>query len=163
ATGRWAKKIRGKLHYFGPWANPDGALKKYREQKDDLHAGRMPRPDPDALTVKDLANAFLNHKRGLLEADELSPRTWADCKAAATWLVESFGKQRVVADLRPDDFAKLRARMAKRWGPVRVRDFIQRIRSVFKFGAEAELVDRPVRFGPGFTLPTRKTMRLHRA
>lgn len=29
ATGRWAKKIRGKLHYFGPWADPDGALAKY--------------------------------------------------------------------------------------------------------------------------------------
>jgi len=26
ATGRWAKKIRGRLHYFGPWSNADGAL-----------------------------------------------------------------------------------------------------------------------------------------
>src|SRR5262245_61584975 len=74
ATGRWAKKIRGKIHYFGPWANPDAALKKYQDQRDDLHAGRTPRQDPEALTIKDLANAFLTHKRGLLDAGELSPR-----------------------------------------------------------------------------------------
>lgn len=30
-TGRWAKKNRGKLNYFGPWVDPDGALAKYKE------------------------------------------------------------------------------------------------------------------------------------
>src|SRR5215471_17203198 len=74
AAGVWAKKIRGKLYYFGAWEDPNAALKKYLEQKDDLHAGRKPRPDPDALTVKALANAFLNHKQALLDVGELSPR-----------------------------------------------------------------------------------------
>src|SRR5215472_16936497 len=76
ATGRWAKKIRGKLHYFGPWDDPDGALNKYLTEKDALHAGRKPRTDTGGLTVKDAANAFLNSKKALVEAGELSPRTW---------------------------------------------------------------------------------------
>src|SRR5438132_11715991 len=71
AAGVWAKKIRGKLHYFGPWAEPDGALKKCLEQKDALHSGRTPRPDPDAGTVKDAANVYLNDKQALVDAGEL--------------------------------------------------------------------------------------------
>src|SRR6476659_8490788 len=77
ATRRWAKKIRGKMEYFGPWSDPDGALKKYLEQKDALHAGRKPRPDHEGLTVKELANRFLTAKQALVDAGELSPRTWA--------------------------------------------------------------------------------------
>src|SRR5215468_4515733 len=87
AAGVWAKKIRGKLCYFGPWADPDGALKKYLQQKDDLHAGRLPRPDAGALTVKDVVNSFLNGKQALLDAGELSPRTWADYKRVCDLLV----------------------------------------------------------------------------
>ena len=30
ATKRWAKKVRGKMHYFGPWSDPQGALKKFK-------------------------------------------------------------------------------------------------------------------------------------
>src|SRR5262249_32935804 len=77
AAGVWAKKIRGKLHYFGPWDDPDGALAKYNEQKDALHAGKKPRETAaGAATIKDVANAFLNHKQARLHAGELSPHTW---------------------------------------------------------------------------------------
>jgi hypothetical protein len=62
ATGRWAEKIRGKLVYFGPWANTDSALEKYLAEKDALHAGQKPREVSDGVTVKDLCNGFLNAK-----------------------------------------------------------------------------------------------------
>src|SRR6516165_4097648 len=75
-AGYWCKKIRGKLHYFGPWNDPDGALDKYLAEKDALHAGRKPREDGEALTVRDAANVFLNAKKSLLDSGELSPRTF---------------------------------------------------------------------------------------
>src|SRR5262245_27319482 len=74
ATRRWAKKIRGKLHYFGPWGDPDGALAKYLNEKDNLHAGRVPRArQEDGFTIRDLCNRFLTSKRHQLDTRELSP------------------------------------------------------------------------------------------
>jgi integrase len=162
AAGVWAKKIRGKLYYFGPWADPDGALTRYLAQKDDLHAGRTPRPDPEGVTVKDAANAFLNHKRDLVNSGELSPRTWAQYKETCDLVVKQMGKQRLVSDLGPDDFAALRRRLAQRWQPGTLGNFIQRVRVVFKYAADNQLVDRPVRYGQGFQRPSRKTLRLER-
>jgi integrase len=162
-AGVWCKKIRGQLHYFGPWDDPDGALKKYLEQKDALHAGRKPRPDAEAVTVKDVANAFLNAKDALLDAGELSPHTRANYQRAADTLVTHTGRSRLVADLDPQDFATLRNKMAKKWGPHRLAVTIQHIRSIFKHAFDAGLIDRPIRFGPGFKRPAKKTFRLHRA
>jgi integrase len=162
-AGYWCKKIRGKIHYFGPWDDPDGALAKYLEQKDHLHAGRKPRPDTEGVTVKDVANAFLNHKQDKVDAGELSQHTWTKYNEVAVLIVKQFGKARLVADLRPDDFTALKKAMAKRWGLLRVADFIQHVRSVFKHALDTELIDRPVRFGPGFERPSQKTLRLHRA
>ncbi|MCI0464603.1 MAG: site-specific integrase [Gemmataceae bacterium] len=149
--------------YFGPWDDPDGALKKYLEQRDDLHAGRTPRPAPEALTVKDVCNAFLNHKRDKMNAGELSVRTWAKYKEVTDLLAERFGKTRLLSELRPEDFTAFKNQMTKRWGPLRVSDFIQHVRSVFKHAIDAGLIDRPVRFGPGFDRPSQKVLRLHRA
>jgi hypothetical protein len=153
-AGYWCKKIRRRHHYFGPWADPDGALTKYLEQQDALHAGHTPGSDPEALTVKDLANADLNAKQTLVDAGELSPRTWGEYKETADLLVSHFGKARLVADLGTSDFATLRKCMAKRWGPVRLGNAIQRVRSMFKDAADNDLVERPVRYGQGFARPS---------
>ncbi len=115
ATKRWAKKIRGKTHYFGPWDDPDAALTAYMEKKDSLHAGRLP-ADDGALTVKMLVNHFLNRKQDQLNGGELSPRTWLKLKEVTDMIVKEFGKHRLVADLGQQDFTKVRNKMAKRWG-----------------------------------------------
>jgi integrase len=163
AAGVWAKKIRGKLHYFGPWSDPDGALDNYLKQKDDLHAGRKPRTDPDALTVKDLVNTFLEAKKALTSAGTLSPLTWGDYKTACDEIIDAFGKSRLVSDLRADDFGTLRKRMAKKWGLQRLTKTIQFVRCVFRYAYEAELIGRPVRFGPDFKRPSKKDFRVARA
>jgi integrase len=151
------------MHYFGPWGDPDGALDNYLKQKDDLHAGRKPRPDTGGLTVKELVNDFLNHKAALRDTGELSSLTWGDYKTACDEIVAAFGKSRLLADIGPDDFARLRDKLALKWGPQRLSKTIQFVRCVFKYAYEAGLLDRPARFGPGFKRPSKKVIRLHRA
>jgi integrase len=162
-VGQWCKKIRGKIHYFGSWEDPDAALAKYLEQKDDLHAGRTPRQQTDCLTVKVLVNAFLNFKKALQENGEISPRTFSGYIDACDRVVAAFGKTSLVIDLRSEDFATLRRRLATRRGPKWLGNTIQNIRCLFKYAYDAGLIDKPIRFGPEFKRPSKKVLRLHRA
>jgi integrase len=172
-AGYWCKRIRGVLHYFGPrWAPgdqaaalaaSDAALEDYNRQADALHSGRKPRPETQGLTVKEAANAFLNAKQALVDSGELSPRTWKGYKDAADEVVVAFGKARLVADLDPDDFERLRSKQAKRLGPHGLGTFIQCVRCLFKHAADNGMVDRPVQYGSSFRKPSRKTIRKHRA
>ncbi|HJN07074.1 MAG TPA: hypothetical protein QF564_00160 [Pirellulaceae bacterium] len=41
-SGKWAKKIRGKLHYFGRWDDHDAALKQYESTREALESGVDP-------------------------------------------------------------------------------------------------------------------------
>jgi len=161
ATGRWAKKVRGKLEYFGKIADdPKGerALDKWLDEKDDLLAGRTPRSRRNAsLTVTDLCDRFLVYKDELLQAGELAERTFAGYKVVTDLLVSKFGHH-AAAEMRPEDFQTLRATMAKKWGPVRLGNQIQVVRSVFKFGFDTELLEKPVRFGL-FKKPSAKVLR----
>jgi integrase len=166
ARGYWAKKVRGKLIYFGKIADdPEGeaAVNKWLDEKDALLAGRTPRVHLGGLTVEDLCDHFLNAKRPLVTGGEITKRTFDEYFATGERLVKRFGASRLVDDLRPEDFDGLRAEIAKAWGPVRLGNEIQRIRSVFKFGFEAGHIERPIRFGPMFRKPSRKVIRKARA
>ncbi len=108
----------------------------------------MPRPDPGAVTVKEVVNAFLNDKQALRGVSDLSSRTWIDYKDACDLLIAQVGKSRAFSNLAPDDFAALRNKLAERWGPYRLKKTIQCIRPVGKYAYDSRMIDRPVVFGP---------------
>ncbi len=161
-TGRWAKKIRGKLVYFGKLDDPQAALAKWLEQKDDLLAGRTPRVNSDGLTVRDLVNRFLSAKKNRLDTGELSARSFSDYYATCGRVVNCFGRNRLVVDLAADDFERLRTELAAGRSPTTLANDVQRVRVLFKFAYDAHLIDRPVRYGPDFRKPSARTMRHHR-
>lgn len=175
-SGAWQKKIRGKIHYFGRWAkrvngklvriDSDGwkeALEEYKKVADDLHAGRTPRVQSDGLTVADLCNRFLTAKLRKRESGELGLRMFVEYRETTDLIVNAFGKTRLVDNLAADDFEGLRARMAERWGPVRLGNAITRVKSVFKYALDNGLIDKPIRFGGEFRKPDKAVLRRHRA
>src|SRR5262249_25978636 len=114
------------------------------------HAGKKPRASTEGTTVKDAANAFLNAKKALLDAGELSPRTWQGYKEAVDEVVVAFGKSRLVGDVDPQDFASLRNKLARRYGPHGLGTRIQCVRCLFKHASDNGLTDRPVQYGSNF-------------
>jgi integrase len=162
ANGTWAKKIRGRLHYFGPWDDPDAAFAKWLSEKDDLLAGRLPRQSPEALTVGGLCGQFLTNRERKLEAGELSRLTFDDYAEVCRIVLRVFGPRRLLSDVRADDFERLRAGFPKHWSPVTVAGRVNRIRCVFNFAYKHGLTDRLPLFGEGFKRPPKTTLRKHR-
>lgn len=177
ATGKWQKKIGGRIHYFGQWAKRvdgklvrvenDGwedALREYKLHNEAIRlTGQKAQAAGDALTVKDLCNEFLTAKTRKMAAGELGKRSFEDYKVVTDLIVATLGGTRSVALLGPADFATLRHRMAERWGPVRLANSITRAKSVFIYGAENDLIEKKVRYGSEFEKPDKAVLRRHRA
>jgi len=88
---------------------------------------------------------------------------FAEYRETTDLIVSAFGGTRLVDDLAADDFEALRARMAERWGAVRLGNAITRVKSVFKYALDNGLIDKPTRFGGEFRKPDRAVLRRHRA
>ncbi len=83
----------------------------------------------------------------------------ADTYRTCELLIAHFGRERVVSDLRSEDFESLRASLAKTRGAVALGNQIRHTRTIFKYALDANLIDAPVRFGPHFKTPQKRVMR----
>lgn len=160
ATGQWFKRHKGRNYYFG--TDRDAALRRYLDEWPAIVAGvpRTEAGDPAALTVAELANRFLHHKRQRVDSGELSAEVWSHYRRMSLSVLAVLGRERAVATLAPGDFGRVRADAAARMAPTTLTTFLKHARAMFAFGAE--LTDRPARYGGQFDLPAAKTLRLHR-
>jgi len=128
--------VHGKFVYFGKSADdPEGekAPNTWLDQKGEFLAGRTPRNGMGA-TIEDICNQFLAHKDELRKSGEIAQRTFSEYQSTGKWIAKAFGHKTPITAIVADDFRHLRAGIAAVWGPVRLGNEIQRIRSVFKHG-----------------------------
>ena len=71
-TGRYCKKIKGKLYYFR--TDKQKALQRYLEQATDLHAGRRARLNSAGAdtTIKALCNLYLEYQESEVQVEQLT-------------------------------------------------------------------------------------------
>ena len=165
AAGQWAKRILGRVRYFGSWkAGWEEALRNYEAQRERLYTGREPAQEaPEGgVCVKDAVNYFLKIKQDARDAGEIAEKTYREYEAAGVVVLDVLGRATAVEGLRPDDFARLKRNLAERLGPVRMGNEITRIRAIFKHALDDGLV-AAVRFGREFKRPSRQTIRLANA
>jgi len=163
ASGKWAKKIRGKMHYFGTWDDPQGALEEYAKHRDRLHAGLGRDDGRGEPTVADMINQFLESKRQLMLAGELSALTWRDYYETGVRMSKAFKRSRRLSELTPAIFDRYKADLAKTRSPGAVGNEVNRVRVICNWAFEQGPIEKPIRFGPAFKRPSKRVMRLERA
>ncbi|MCE9530206.1 MAG: site-specific integrase [Planctomycetes bacterium] len=155
--GQWCKKIRGKFYYFG--TDPEQAEAKYKREENHLRAGRTTnRTHGPDLTVRAMVNLYLTSMKNRLDVGQLSARSFRDYFSASESLVEFFGDDRVM-DLRPENFERYQAKLAKTLNPVSLGNATLRARIIFNWALKNDYIERPPRFGTSFQMPSAKVKR----
>lgn len=168
SNGQWTKKIKGKLWYFGKWDDTDAALQTYLDQVDDIHAGRDPRRTgvvqvSDAISVVDTVNLYLGSQEERCDRGEITRRHFTECMGSCKRLVNHFGRRVTSASLRAVDFSGYRKSFPDTWGASAIGLEIARVRAVFRWAAEAELITGVPNFGPNFKKPGARVKRKEKA
>ncbi len=171
-NGQWCKKIRGKVHFFGVWADPDAALSRYHELAADLHAGRGPSRSVSSslLTVKELGNEFLAYQMERVASGQIGPRWFEDCRRVIREFAKHVSVSRSAASLTASDFQRYRRLLVtqglsgeKGLGVHALTRTITVVRSMFKWAVDTGLLEQAPRWGKAFVKPSSAAFRRSRA
>lgn len=159
--GQWAKKVCGKMRYFGLWADPIAAETKWERQKLALLEGRNPDESIAGETVGWLCNTFMDSKQSHHERGELAKGTVNDYHAACKRVADYFSKGRRLDSLRPADFERYRGSLPETWGPTTVNNHLRLVRVLFKWANDTEATEREIRYKIGLKAVPKSVVTKH--
>jgi integrase len=133
-----------------------------------LQDKEVPAVAPAGPSLRDLCNQFLDTKLHLVTTGKLSPRSFSRYKMATDTLVSffdaNFDQKRPeftyrLESLNAAEFTRLFKHLDKGQNPVSLGNEIRHIRIVVKYAYDSEMIDKPIRFGPDFKVPSRDVVR----
>lgn len=178
-NGQWAKKILGKIYYFG--TDYDAALDSFLEQRDHLYAGRGKPEKSTEPTLVELANLYYDGCRQRVSSGALSQSTLDKAEAIIRRLIDFRGPQDHPGHWTPLDFRDIKLWLhepVKRTSAIRggikqpktvrtraagtVDSEIRRIKAFLGWCHAARLIPPPD-FGKEFSQSPQRQQRLARA
>jgi integrase len=153
SDGRFQKRIRGTLYYFGANGDRDAALGEYNLVKADLYAGRAVRAAAvtDGTSLKDLFNRVLADWEADVDAGKLESDTHTAQKRTLRRFLKFTGPARPWSDLCPDDFTAYAAHLHRiKLGPYSFNRERAYILAAFNHADGQDWIERAPKFGKGF-------------
>jgi integrase len=163
-NGQYCKKILGKIHYFGTVDDPDKALANYHRNCEGLHSGQISSVPKKlgAITLRELANEFLNVAAAKRDADRLAKRTFADYHRVCSLVIGELGCDFPVAAVTRERLGALHRRLSDGVSATTSDGRIGIARSLFKFAFDEELIEQPLRL-KALARPERRVLRVDQA
>lgn len=162
SSGKWGKKIRGKIYYFGRWDDPAGALAEYQEFSGAIAPPDPPREFATALATGRAVALFLSAKLRAVETGELERRTYLEYQRTCERFAAYVGPDTPAVSLRPVDFAKFKEIRASTLNIVSLGNEITRVKVFLKWLHKNGHLPHPPQFGTEFRKPPSKAVRRHR-
>lgn len=165
ASGQWAKKVKGRVFYFGVWDFPDEALKLWLHEKDYHYSGVQPPPIGEtSITVGHICQLKIADIENQIATGEKSVNAAKPYERAAKRIKKFFGAKTPVKMLTPERFAKLRTELAKDVGLKTLEGRIAEIRAIFNHAKKNGKLTRPTEqlWGTQFNKPSQDNLEAER-
>jgi integrase len=163
ASGQWAKKVQGKVYYFGVWSDPIAAEAKWERDKLAILEGRNPNDSQHGDSIEWLCNTFMDSKARQHDRGELSRRALDDYHRICKHVATHFGKARRLATLRSPDIEAYRATLPTTWSPTSTNNHLRLARVLFKYANDIEATDRDIPYRIGLKQVPKSIVRKHEA
>lgn len=115
-------------------------------------------PTGDAVTVRQLASAYIQFCDREVEAENMSPRHRLNLVNAANRFGRFVGGDTPLATLGAAHFAAYRLSLGKQ-SPMSMASIIARVTSMFRWGSANGVLERPIVFGSDWRRPNKRSMR----
>ena len=154
-NGQLAKKIKGRVYYFGK--DEAAARKLWMVHKESLIAGRgWKNTTLSTGTLREAVNAFLAYKQSQVEQREITQITFNNLVRNWKHHIKTIGASVEVSSLNAKDFSKLRNSWSD-WKLVTIRSRTREVIEFVKFCIDEKyIVGKPVNeiVGREFAVPT---------